>query len=49
MHLTLFGPIFIVAALPVAYFVVRNHKTLVCIKKREEKLTMGPNDARRVV
>jgi hypothetical protein len=41
-----------VVALAVVYFVLRNYKTLVSIKKHERKkkrLAMGPKDVRRVI
>ena len=47
-----FGPVFVAAALPVAYFVIKIYKTLVTIKKYEVKShthTTGPNDASSVV
>ena len=55
-RLTLFGPLFIDSAHPVAYIVIRTYiesKSLVSIKKnkqkRKNKLTYGPNDASGVV
>ena len=47
-----FGPIFVAAALPVAYFVIKIYKTLVTIKNYEFKkntLTTGPNDASGII
>ena len=51
-HLVLFGPIFVAAAPPIAYFIDYNYicykYQLVFQKKKEEKLTYGPNDDRHV-
>ena len=47
-----FGPVFIAAALPVAYFVIKIYKTLVTIKNYEVKTythTTGPNDASSII
>ena len=56
MHPASSGPVLVIATLhhsPVAYFVNINHKTLVSMLKKyekmEKKLTQGPNDARSVI
>ena len=49
----LFGPIFVTAAPPITYFIDYNYicykyKLVFQKKKKEEKLTYGPNDDRHI-